>query len=93
MGNGGYTQETFRTVRARAWTIRDWLAAKSGDEYSKDAVWFRQWIEVRKQLHGYDLTGTKIWFNFQATHTRFWRYVSTIQRRRNDGNGPVGVIP
>ena len=43
-----------------------WAAANPGAEYPKDAVWFRQWIEVPKDLHGYDLTGTRIWFLFQA---------------------------
>jgi alpha-mannosidase len=33
---------------------------------SKDAVWFRKLIEVPKTLHGYDLTGTRIWFQFHA---------------------------
>ncbi len=43
-----------------------WATAGPGGDYSKDAVWFRQWIEVPKDLHGYDLTGTRIWFQFQA---------------------------
>jgi alpha-mannosidase len=43
-----------------------WAAAKPGSEYSKDAVWFREWVEVPKSVHGYDLTGTRIWFQFQA---------------------------
>ncbi len=34
---------------------------------SKDAVWFRREIEVPKSLHGYDLTGTRIWFQFHAS--------------------------
>jgi len=34
---------------------------------SKDAVWFRSQIEVPKTLHGYDLTGTRIWFQFHAS--------------------------
>jgi len=43
-----------------------WAIAKAGDQYPKDAVWFRRWIEVPKQLKGYDLTGTRIWFHFGA---------------------------
>jgi alpha-mannosidase len=31
-----------------------------------DAVWYRRWIEVPKTLHGYDLTGARIWFQFAA---------------------------
>ena len=33
---------------------------------TKDAVWFRRQIEVPKTLHGYDLSGTRIWFQFHA---------------------------
>ena len=43
-----------------------WPIAKPGSEYSDDAVWFRQWIEIPKNLHGYDLTGANVWFQFQA---------------------------
>ncbi len=43
-----------------------WPIAKLASEYSEDAVWFRQWIEIPKDLHGYDLTGARIWFQFQA---------------------------
>ncbi len=43
-----------------------WPIAKPGSEYSEDAVWFRQWIDIPQNLHGYDLTGARIWFQFQA---------------------------
>lgn len=43
-----------------------WPIAKPGTEYSEDAVWFRQSIEIPQNLHGYDLTGTRIWFQCQA---------------------------
>ena len=33
---------------------------------TKDAVWFRRTVEVPKALHGYDLTGTRIWFQFHV---------------------------
>ena len=29
-------------------------------------MWFRRWVEVPKNLNGYDLTGSQIWFQFQA---------------------------
>ena len=32
----------------------------------KEAVWFRQSYQVPATLHGYDLTGTRIWFEFHA---------------------------
>ena len=43
-----------------------WQVVKPRMEGSKDAVWFRRWIEVPQSLQGYDLTGARIWFNFQA---------------------------
>ncbi|MGB8011880.1 MAG: glycoside hydrolase family 38 C-terminal domain-containing protein [Terriglobales bacterium] len=30
-----------------------------------EALWYRRWIEIPKNLNGYDLTGTRIWFDFQ----------------------------
>jgi len=30
-----------------------------------EALWYRRWIEIPKTLHGYDLTGVKVWFDFQ----------------------------
>ena len=30
-----------------------------------EAVWYRRWIEIPKSFHGYDLTGTRIWFDFR----------------------------
>ncbi|MGA8938356.1 MAG: glycoside hydrolase family 38 C-terminal domain-containing protein, partial [Acidobacteriaceae bacterium] len=32
----------------------------------KEAVWYRRVIEVPKNLNGYDITGSRIWFQFQA---------------------------
>ena len=32
----------------------------------QDAVWYRRVIEVPKTLNGYDLTGSRIWFQFRA---------------------------
>ncbi len=32
----------------------------------KDAVWYRRTIEVPKTLNGYDITGSRIWFQFEA---------------------------
>jgi len=43
-----------------------WSMAQPNTDYATDAMWFRQWIAVPPTLHGYDLTGTRIWFQFQA---------------------------
>jgi alpha-mannosidase len=32
----------------------------------KDAVWYRRTIEVPKTLNGYDISGSRIWFQFRA---------------------------
>lgn len=44
-----------------------WPVAVPNTHYSTDAMWFRQWITVPKTLNGYDLTGTRIWFQFDAS--------------------------
>ncbi len=44
-----------------------WTVLKNQSETSQDAVWFRRLIEVPRTLHGYDLTGARIWFSFHAS--------------------------
>ncbi|HYA24852.1 MAG TPA: glycoside hydrolase family 38 C-terminal domain-containing protein [Terriglobales bacterium] len=44
-----------------------WQVVKAGGQLSQEAVWFRRWIEVPQDLHGYDLTGARIWFSFTAS--------------------------
>ena len=34
---------------------------------TKEAVWYRKTIEIPRTLHGYDLTGSRVWFQFRAT--------------------------
>jgi alpha-mannosidase len=43
-----------------------WEPTADGSKAPKDAVWFRQTIEVPQTLNGYDLTGARIWFQFHA---------------------------
>ncbi len=43
-----------------------WQAIAPGEKAPTDAVWFRQIIQVPETLHGYDLTGARIWFQFHA---------------------------
>jgi hypothetical protein len=42
-----------------------WPVAKPDSTYPEQALWFRQWVEVPKNLDGYDLTGTRIWFGLK----------------------------
>ena len=43
-----------------------WQVVHAGSQAPNDAVWYRRLIEVPENLNGYDLTGTRIWFQFQA---------------------------
>jgi alpha-mannosidase len=43
-----------------------WPLVKPRMQAPQDAVWFRRWVEVPQRLHGYDLTGARIWFSFHA---------------------------
>jgi len=42
-----------------------WALAKPGSKAPKGAVWYRRSIEVPKTLNGYDITGSRILFQFQ----------------------------
>jgi alpha-mannosidase len=44
----------------------DWPAVAVDQKTSTEAVWFRQTYQVPATLNGYDLTGTRIWFQFNA---------------------------
>jgi alpha-mannosidase len=39
---------------------------KTYSKAPKEAVWYRRTIEVPKTLNGYDITGSRIWFQFEA---------------------------
>ena len=43
-----------------------WQTIAPGNQASNDAVWFRQTYAVPETLSGYDLTGSRIWFQFHA---------------------------
>jgi alpha-mannosidase len=43
-----------------------WQVVKAQAQGAQEAEWFRRWIEVPQSLHGYDLTGARIWFSFSA---------------------------
>ena len=42
-----------------------WQEVKAGSVAPYEAVWYRRPIEIPKTLNGYDLTGSRIWFDFQ----------------------------
>jgi alpha-mannosidase len=43
-----------------------WQTIAPRSDAPNDAVWFRQTYEVPQTLHGYDLSGARIWFQFHA---------------------------
>ena len=43
-----------------------WQTIAPKSKAPNDAVWFRQTYEIPQTLHGYDLTGARIWFQFHA---------------------------
>ncbi len=44
----------------------DWQSAVLDAKEPTGAIWFRQTFQVPKTMHGYDLTGVRIWFQFHA---------------------------
>jgi alpha-mannosidase len=45
---------------------KSWQVVQPNSTSPVEAVWYRREIAVPKTLHGYDLTGTRIWFKFEA---------------------------
>ncbi len=43
-----------------------WQNATAGARYPTSAVWFRETVEIPVLLNGYDLSGARVWFQFQA---------------------------
>lgn len=43
-----------------------WPVVTAPSKAPKEAVWYRREIEVPKTLHGYDISGARIWFQFRA---------------------------
>src|ERR1019366_6993316 len=76
-----HTLETLNALPAAAWkfhagdlphgespTLDDsaWPEVSAPSKAPKDAVWYRRTIEIPKTLHGYDITGSRVWFQFRA---------------------------
>ena len=76
-----HTLETLNSLPAAEWrfhagdlphgesvTLDDssWPTVSSPSKAPKDAAWYRRTIEVPKTLHGYDITGARVWFQFHA---------------------------
>ena len=76
-----HTLETLNALPAGDWHVHpgdiahgetptlddaSWAIAKPGSKAPKGAVWFRRLIEVPKTLNGYDISGSRILFQFEA---------------------------
>lgn len=76
-----HTLETLKELPAGEWrfhagdiahgesmTLDDsgWPLVAPKSKAPKEAVWYRRVIEVPKTLNGYDITGSRVWFQFHA---------------------------
>jgi alpha-mannosidase len=76
-----HTLETLNALPAAEWRFHagdlphgespslddsSWPLVTAPSKAPKDAVWYRREIEVPKTLHGYDITGARVWFQFHA---------------------------
>lgn len=43
-----------------------WESVRTPSDGPKDAVWYRALIEIPRSIHGYDVTGNRIWFEFNV---------------------------
>ncbi len=43
-----------------------WPLVKPQSDAPNEAVWYRRTIEIPKTLNGYDITGARVWFQFEA---------------------------
>jgi len=59
-----------------------WPVVKPGSQGGTDAVWYRQLVEIPKTLDGYDLTGARIWFKFNARGDRSMPQIIYFNGRR-----------
>ena len=54
------------TLDDSSWQVVPTPAPRKSVKASKDAVWYRRTVEVPRTLNGYEISGARIWFQFQA---------------------------
>jgi alpha-mannosidase len=59
-----------------------WQTATLPTRGQQDAVWYRAWVEVPKDVHGYDVTGSRIWFRFNVWSDGDWTKIIYFNGRR-----------
>ena len=76
-----HTLETLNALPAGEWRMHagdlahgeavglddsSWAVVEPKSKAPMDAVWYRREVEVPKTLNGYDISGSRIWFQFRA---------------------------
>ncbi len=66
--DGGWKMHTGDIAHGESIALDEsaWQPIKNPGTAPNDATWFRQTVTVPATLHGYDLTGARIWFQFHA---------------------------
>ena len=59
-----------------------WEMAHLPAQMSREALWYRAWVEVPKDVHGYDVTGARIWFSFHVWSDGNWTRIVYFNGRR-----------
>ncbi len=77
-----HTLETLNTLPAGEWRFHtgdvphgesvslddsSWPLVSAGSKAAHEAAWYRRVIEVPRTLNGYDITGSRVWFQFRST--------------------------
>ena len=59
-----------------------WQLATLPNQGPRDAIWYRAWVEVPKDVHGYDVTGSRIWFSLHVWSDGDWTKIVYFNGRR-----------
>ncbi|MGD0731780.1 MAG: glycoside hydrolase family 38 C-terminal domain-containing protein [Terracidiphilus sp.] len=67
--DGGWKMHSGDLAHGEAVSLDEssWQPIAARSKVTNEAVWFRQTYEVPQTLHGYDLSGARIWFQFHAS--------------------------
>jgi alpha-mannosidase len=59
-----------------------WQIATLPTQGPSEALWYRAWLEVPKDVQGYDVTGSRIWFSFHVWSDGDWTKIVYFNGRR-----------
>lgn len=60
----------------------NWDLATLPSQGAREAIWYRAWVEVPKDVQGYDITGSRIWFSFHVWSDGDWTKTVYFNGRR-----------